>query len=114
MNLKFIKDEKCPICGCSVIIEETIEKDMYSNKYREHCNGGRWEQRKFACGQKIEYIPNGSIVEISKIYHCENDPKLKLMQNKRKLAKNTVNSFIDNLDVDDEYKEMLKSDIRWR
>lgn len=63
--LKYIKTEKCPICGCELIKSENVEVDSFNkNKYREHCNGGRWETRTFSCGYRIEYCPNFSSEEI--------------------------------------------------
>lgn len=105
MNLKYIKEEICPVCGCDLIIEESIEKDAFRLKYMEHCNGGRWEHRKFACGQELEYIPNFNKTALSKYSKCTNNKEYELKIEKQKIAKEQIQEFIKNLDVDKEFKE---------
>jgi len=93
--LKYIKTDKCPKCGCSLIIEETTEVNMFDkNKYREHCYGGRWETRKFSCGCKIEYCPNFSREEIKD--ECANSEEYIKRENQRKTFKEAVINFIDS------------------
>lgn len=43
MELINIKTNKCPICGCTDIISESVEVDIF-NKIKTHCNGTRWEK----------------------------------------------------------------------
>lgn len=111
MKLKFIKTEKCPICGCDVIINESVEKELYSTKIREHANGGRWEYRKFACGCEISYVPNFSREEV--IGQCIFDPKKIEREKKRSTAKDMLYVEIDKLDVDKEFKSRLKDSIKY-
>lgn len=57
--LKNIKTIKCPICGCSEIIKEEVEISNFAEpSINQHCNGTRWEHRKFLCGYEVNYIPN--------------------------------------------------------
>lgn len=58
MKLNFIETDKCPICGCDIVIEESIETETGRMGIRVHTNGGRWEHRKFLCGKEIIYCPN--------------------------------------------------------
>ena len=50
MKLNFIETDRCPICGCNIVIKESVETEFNSTKIREHASGGRWEYRQFACG----------------------------------------------------------------
>ena len=40
--------------------KELSEKELFEFAYKKHCNGGMWESRKFACSQKLNYVPNFS------------------------------------------------------
>jgi len=77
MKLKSLKEEKCPICGCNTIVQESVDMDTIfdRNKIRTHANGGRWEHRKFACGLRLSYIPNFGKSEIDSYSVCRNDKK---------------------------------------
>lgn len=109
MELRYIKTNRCPVCGCDSVIKESVEKEIGSTKIREHSNGGRWEYRQFACGCEIHYCLNFQNETIKK--ECPLTPKLVEQKKKREEAKNALNVAIDNLDVDDEYKMRLKSSI---
>lgn len=63
MELQYIPDLACPICGNVVIIQETIESD--GKALLKHSNGEQWEIRTFACGQALAYVPNFRRVERS-------------------------------------------------
>ena len=56
MNLKFIKTDKCPVCGCGIVKLEYIEPDCDNKSLRTHAYGGQWEHRPFLCGKEIVYI----------------------------------------------------------
>lgn len=71
MNLKFIKTEKCPVCGCDMVVRESVRSDEYG--VLKHTNGGEWETRKFLCGYGISFCPNfNKETEDTK---CKYDPK---------------------------------------
>ena len=111
MELNFIKANRCPICGCNIVIQESVEKEFDSTKIREHVNGGRWEHRKFACGCEICYCPNFRKEEIKK--ECSFDPKKLERDRKRMEARDVLYSEIRKLDVDEEYKAKLKDAVYW-
>jgi hypothetical protein len=75
--LKFIRTDKCPICGCTEIVEEKIEFSVWGEKreIRRHINGSKWETRKFLCGYEINYSPNFEREE--KVYDCIYNPEIK-------------------------------------
>jgi len=111
MNLKFLKGDKCPVCGCDIIVEEKVEIDNYSKKieYREHTSGGRWEYRLFGCGQRLEYCPNFSKTLSNDYYKCKNNNEYKEKERKREVFKKELNEFIDRyIDVDEDYKNSAK------
>ncbi len=63
--MKFIhlKVAQCPTCGCSTVVREEIDVSLIYRTGREpqirhHCNGQRWESRKFLCGCVVEWCPN--------------------------------------------------------
>lgn len=62
MKLNFIKTKKCPDCGCTTIVEESVQTWNRSGKPEifTHCNGGTWEHRTFLCGNVVVFIPNYS------------------------------------------------------
>ena len=70
MNLKYIMQEQCSVCG-AVTVAESIEG--------RHTNGQDREVRAFACNAKIEWCPNGSRLVVrqkcpnSKEYQDERD-----------------------------------------
>lgn len=108
MNLVHISTEKCPICG-SFACAESIEVDERAGRreVRTHTNGGRWERRRFACGYELTYSPNMSLVEPTR--ECELSPEYKARFERRATAKKMAAVFIENLDVDADFKRHLKS-----
>lgn len=115
MNLQYLKGDNCPICGTNAVIEENVEVDRYGSnpKVREHCNGGKWEKRKFICGQALEYIPNFSRTEASDRYVCQNDPAIIDKKKKREQARDSVVDFISKLtDVDEDFKNRMLTDMK--
>jgi hypothetical protein len=98
MHLEDIKDEVCPICGSEAI---------YEQKKLKHSNGHWNESRRFACGAQIDFIPNFMRSELSKLYQCKNDPDYIEMLSKRKKAKKSLQSYIEELDVDDDFKKQI-------
>lgn len=115
MKLEFLKGDNCPICGTHVVIEESVDVDRYGKdpKVREHIHGGKWEKRRFICGQVLEYSPNFRRTEESTTYACQNNPELIEKLKKNESAKHSVLAFIDQLsDVDEEFKKRMHSEIR--
>lgn len=69
--LRNLQTTKCPECGCSIVAEESIELNFNKDGYQTHCNGGRWEHRKFACGYSAQYTPNFSSDEEGMFSKCK-------------------------------------------
>lgn len=114
MNFQFLKGDCCPTCGASVVIEESVEVDRYGQnpKVREHVAGGKWEKRKFICGQLLEYSPNFRQTEVSDRYVCQNNPAIIEKKKKREQAKSDVIAFINTIsDVDDDFKNQMLREI---
>jgi type IV secretory pathway VirB4 component len=111
MNLKYIKTDKCPQCGCNIITEEKIEIDKFNkNKYREHVCGGRWETRKFSCGCTIEYYPNFNQEEVQG--ECVNSEEYLNREKQRKNFKEAVSNFINTYnDVTDKDRAIMLDKI---
>jgi hypothetical protein len=92
--LKDIKTVKCPICGCTEIVSESLDVSQIGPlepQIQQHCNGGRWEHRKFLCGYEVEYIPNYGKENKVSYSECFYDPevvarKKKLQEDKDRLV----------------------------
>lgn len=115
MELRFLKGDKCPICGTHVVVQESVEVDRYGKepKVREHVHGGKWEHRKFICGLVLSYCPNFRRTEINKLYRCQNDPKLIERNKKREEAKQEVLKFISQYeDVDEDFKNRMYEEVK--
>lgn len=62
IKFSYLKILKCPSCGCSTVVSETVEVSSMSKArvIRQHTNGERWESREFLCGYKAAWSPNFS------------------------------------------------------
>lgn len=72
VELRHVRTYKCPVCGCTEVVSETIETEFGTNNIRYHANGGRWETREFACGYKVQFVPNFGNETVKK--KCALDP----------------------------------------
>lgn len=111
VNISFIKTIFCPICGCQTVVSESVEVDNERRKIREHCNGGHWEHRTFACGYHVYYCPNYGYEEV--IGKCKFDPDEMARAEKRKAFKQYLIQKIDDGDCQDDYKKRLKEAIQY-
>jgi len=111
VNISFIKTTSCPICGCQTIVSESVEVDSLRKEVRQHCNGGRWEHRTFACGYHVHYCPNFSHEEV--IGKCKFDPDEIARAEKRKALKQDLIQKIEDGDCPDDYKNRLKQAIQY-
>lgn len=101
MKLEHIKEEFCSVCGS--VTEEEKRKHPHSN--------GEWnEYREFACGKILHYSPNLTRVLVD--VECPNTSWEKEKRQKRDNAKEDLLSFVEELDVDDGYKEEINSHLR--
>ena len=96
MELKKIKHYNCPFCGSGVLVEQ-----------RTGTSGDCTEIKIFDCGLKLR-SPIGSN-DILTVVHCKQDKKYIALCEKRKKALDDLLSFLDSLDVDNEFK--IKIDI---
>lgn len=78
MNLRFLKTEQCPECGCSVVVNEGLETTWKDREVKTHCNGKQWEYREFRCGHKRTYVPNFSSEEVTTM--CQETASYKVKQ----------------------------------
>lgn len=105
MELKHIKTNKCPICGCTDVVSESVETDTF-NRIKVHCNGTRWEHRKFLCGKEICYEPNFSRESVHG--NCINDPTYLAFLKKQKEDKDKLLSFCEENGISKELVSKLK------
>lgn len=102
MNLKHIKETKCPHCGARVTVEKQRDK---------HCNGHWNESRIFACGCELAYTPNyKSTREVSECTQCD---MYKSREKIRKKAIERLCGYISKMRVDSDFKETLLKKIRY-
>lgn len=98
--LKSIKTIQCPICGCTEIIEEKVDVGHYNTpEVLQHCNGARWEHRKFLCGYSVQYEPNFSKEIESKNSECCYDPEVIARKEKEKADKENIVTLLQDNNV---------------
>ncbi|MFF2532344.1 hypothetical protein ACFVS2_25880 [Brevibacillus sp. NPDC058079] len=115
LQLQFIKEKNCPICGTHIVVEESVDVDRFGRepKIREHVHGGKWEHRRFICGMTLSYCPNFQKTEVNKYSNCKNNPVLIERIKKREEAKQKVLMFIDEIyDVDEDFKKKMHEEVR--
>lgn len=97
MQLRMLKEERCQDCYAPTV----------SDSCRSfHVNGQGFEQREFACGRTIAWIPNFERLEVKAL--CTRSNEGKERERKREQAKKDVVAYIGDLDVDQDYKTHLK------
>ena len=109
MILKSISTMSCPICGCTEVEFEGVEKDS-TGKVWVHANGERREYRAFICGHKVKYNPNFKREEV--VGTCQNDENLKKRRAQRAVVQVATLNFIDERDCDDNFKKRLKERVQ--
>ena len=110
--IKYLKTDKCPICGETTIVAEEIEVSR-DGTVREHTNGGRWEKRTFLCGQGMRYIPNYGRDEYSEYNICKNDPVRNEYIRKKRALYSKIHDFIaEESDLIKKDTEKLDSNIK--
>ena len=105
MKLRFIKTNKCPICGCDTVVMEYVESDFDHTKVREHCDGGQWEHRAFLCGYQVAYVPN--FCSEQKDRDCRHDPRLIEQREKQRKTIDAVKDLIKRADCDPDFKARI-------
>jgi hypothetical protein len=102
MKLQHLNYEKCPYCGAKV---KAIEQSS------QHSNGSWNEFIKFECHCHIHFSPNFMKEEIYS--ECQNTKEYKLKKEKREIAVEKLFKYIQKLDVDDEYKEIINRSLNY-
>jgi hypothetical protein len=100
-----MKETKCPVCGCSLIIVERRED--------QHSNGFWNEYRIFDCGLKLHFSPNFMKTSQDKYTECSHDPSVIDRKKKRKACREKLIKYINRLDVDKEFKELLLNEVSY-
>lgn len=105
MELKYVKTKKCPICGCTEVVSESV--NTFQHKISVHCNGTEWETREFACGYAVQYVPNFKAEqEVSQCYTIKEKTT-----NHYKNFVSDVEKYVDSLDYPDNFKNLIKKYI---
>ncbi len=109
VEINSIRTTECPICGCKTIVSESVE--TFRNQINEHCNGGRWEHRIFACGYHTHYCPNYGKEE--RLGKCAFDPEEAARAKRRETLRATLLKEIDAGECEDAYKERLRQALKY-
>jgi len=89
--LKHITVNKCPICGCTDVVKESVQYDCIWEKPEifVHTNGKRNERREFLCGCIVKYVSNyntNCITSSNCFYSPENIAKKKKLADDKELV----------------------------
>ena len=114
VEFRDLKTARCPTCGCEIVVKESISVDTHrgKNEIRTHCNGERWETRRFLCGFETSFIPNYS--KESPGQKCQFDPEEIRKEKERVKTIEKVEKYIGNLKCDSDLKEGLLTMIKGR
>jgi len=108
--LKYITIAKCPECGCTEIVKESVQHDFIWDKPEifVHSNGTRNETRQFLCGCIIKFEACSKIQVIQSQYCWYN---AKNVAARRKLVddKELLKKFMIEKDLSPELISRLKS-----
>lgn len=102
MELKEINEATCSHCGASVVSESVRSV---------HTNGHGFEVREFKCGREIAFIPNFMRVEVKR--ECPKAKSEQAKTGKREAAFELLMDFIEQLDVDKNWKEDVTSSVNY-
>ena len=102
MQLLYIKEEKCSCCRAE-------PKEERVGGWHAHKECGRTEERTFECGRRLAYVPNFRRVEVRT--ECPQNPAEKEKTEKRNEALTRMKSYVNRLDVDQEFKDALKRQL---
>lgn len=92
--LRHLKQELCPTCGAVTV--------AMSRKPQNHYNGQQFEERTYACGSGVRWVPNYNAEE--PFGQCRKSDEYKDIVKKRKAAHAALKAFIAALDVDDRWR----------
>ena len=100
MTLEYIKAETCPICQARTVSESCTSV---------HSNGQGFEKRSFACGMELAWSPNFNRLETSQ--QCPKDVNVVNTRKKEVEAKEALLELLETLDVNEKWKNHVRSDI---
>lgn len=109
MNLKFIKTNVCPKCGCNIVVRESVQNN--GKEVLTHCNGTKWESRQFLCGLEINYEPNFSRESMRGV--CRNDMEYKKQLQKIEDDKEKVSKFCKENNIDEKMSGRILDSIKY-
>ncbi len=105
MKLEHIKEDKCSHCG-ALTVEES--------RKNQHVNGLWNEERYFACGKIVRFLPNyGKDFEPQVVKECTNLPTTIEINTKRSKLYEQIVAVVDKSKADEEYKQDLLRRIRF-
>jgi len=102
MKLKEISEVTCIHCG-ALVVSESVRS--------VHTNGHGFEIREFKCGRTLAFIPNFMRIEVKR--ECPNNITEQIKTEKRATAFESLTNFIEQLDVDDQWKEDVTSSVNY-
>ena len=107
MNFQSLKTKRCPFCGAEAV-QEGYETTAFDGKPNVHCNGQRWESRRFACGYGVQWSPNfGRETELGE---CKNDPAVVEQKQRYEVLILSLRKVIEESDV----SERIKNNLLWK
>lgn len=109
--IRNIRTTSCPVCGCTTVVIESVETELDRPVIRHHCNGGQWENRKFACGYEVRYVPN--FLKEERVAMCKKDPELIGLKQKTDSLKQTLFELIGESDLPDHMKKRFSDNIKY-
>lgn len=102
MKLELIPHETCPTCAAITVAESCMHR---------HTCGEGFEERTFECGCVIAWSPNFSRLETKK--PCPKLPAQREKVRKQVVAVKVLMTTIDDQDVDEEFKNRIRSQLRY-
>lgn len=108
--LNSITTTRCPECGCSQIVSESLDTN-FDGSIWVHTNGAKRENRAFACGYAVRYCPNFSREEV--LHKCRFDKRENEEKARRAVLQKELIAHIDNSDCELKYKQALISKIQY-
>lgn len=107
---KHIHYESCPDCGAPFRMFGR-EVGTADKAIRQHTNGGIWEYIIFTCERKDAFIPNFDRIQTER--PCSNTPETQALMAKRRAAAIRIGVLIENLDVDDHFRDRIRRDYSY-
>ena len=101
MKLEHLHYECCPHCKSPVVAER---------RWDQHSNGSFNEYQEFACRALINWNPNFQEEGVG--IACKESPEAKLRKKQRAAAQERLLALLDELEVDDLFKNNIRDKIK--